>query len=57
VVTKLVEHPGVCSDSKNKDGYTPLAFAAMMGHINAVQTLLQHGADQNAMDGKGESVL
>ena len=38
-------------DGRDKDKVTPLHRAAMGGHVDAVRTLLAHGADVNALDG------
>ncbi|GGD91023.1 ankyrin repeat domain-containing protein [Paenibacillus nasutitermitis] len=37
------------ANTENKDGLTPLGFAAHFGHKDAVQALLDHGADINAL--------
>jgi hypothetical protein len=42
---------GFDPDAKDKDQVTPLHRAAMGGHVDAVQVLLHHGADVNALDG------
>ena len=38
-------------DARDKDNVTPLHRAAMGGHVDAVRTLLAHGANVNALDG------
>jgi hypothetical protein len=42
---------GFNPEATDKDNVTPLHRAAMGGHVEAVQVLLQHGADVNARDG------
>jgi cytohesin len=45
----LKNHPDLVS-SKDKDGWTPLEFAAMFGHKDMVELLLAKGADVNSKD-------
>ena len=42
---------GFDPEAKDKDNVTPLHRAAMGGHVEAVDVLLKHGADVNALDG------
>ena len=42
---------GFNPEAKDKDNVTPLHRAAMGGHVEAVDVLLKHGADVNALDG------
>ena len=37
--------------------YTPLHYAAQHGHLTAVEVLLDHGADSEAVSSKGETAL
>lgn len=39
------------------NGFTPLHFAAMMGHAFVCKALLEHGADVNALDKNGQTAL
>lgn len=51
-VTKLKQllrnHPEF-ANAENRDGLTPLGFAAHYGQVNAVKLLLENGADVNAV--------
>ena len=42
---------GFDPDARDKDNVTPLHRAAMGGHPDAVRTLLEFGANVNALDG------
>src|SRR5687768_1091270 len=42
---------GLEPDARDKDNVTPLHRAAIGGHVEAVRTLLRHGAHVNALDG------
>jgi len=42
---------GFDTEARDKDNVTPLHRAAMAGHVDAVNVLLKHGADVNALDG------
>jgi ankyrin repeat protein len=44
---------GAQVNSKDKDGWTPLHWAAWNGHLDIVQILLPNGADVNAKDSDG----
>jgi ankyrin repeat domain-containing protein 17 len=44
-------------DERGKNDCTPLMEAAMAGHVQIVQLLLQHGADVNAQSSSGEEKL
>lgn len=44
-------------NTKDKDGKTPLMYAAAKGHLDAVQYLIAKGADVNASDKDGWTPL
>lgn len=37
-------------EHRDKDNFTALLISASHGHVEAIQCLLEHGADINAMD-------
>ena len=43
---------GADANTKDKDGYTVLILAAMNGHVNVVQALLERGANVHARENK-----
>ncbi len=47
-IVRLLLSNNVNVDSKDDDGNTPLSWAAMKGHFNVVDTLLQHKANVNS---------
>ena len=47
----------VSKNDADKDGWTPILYAAMNGHLLVVQCLLEHGADQNKVNNRGTSPL
>jgi uncharacterized protein len=46
---ELLQVEPILVNTENTDGLTPLGFAAHYGHIEAVQVLLDYGADPNAL--------
>jgi ankyrin repeat protein len=48
---------GALLDDRTKSGYTPLFMAAAEGSAGAVKVLLEHGADPNAKNAKGQPPL
>jgi ankyrin repeat protein len=50
-VLQAMLESGFEADARDKDQVTPLHRAAMGGHVDAVRTLLAHGANVNALDG------
>ena len=44
-------------DFKDSEGYTPLFKALRMKRIDLADILFQHGADVNAEDNSGKSIL
>lgn len=45
---------GVDANSKDREGWTPLHYAAELGHTRICQLLIQAGADVNARDKDGQ---
>lgn len=56
VVRALLEH-GAAQDARDRDGRTPLWWAAGIGHLESATLLLSKGADANARDKAGMTVL
>lgn len=56
VVRVLLEH-GAALDARDRDGRTPLWWAAGIGHFDVAALLLSKGADANARDKDGMTVL
>ena len=56
-VLKLFVEAGYSADSKSDDGSPAIVNAAMFGQPEAVQYLLQAGADVNAVDGANTTAL
>ena len=48
---------GADVDARNQDGYTPLHWAAMDGHVETAALLLDRGADLEARDAHGATPL
>ena len=48
---------GADVDARNQDGYTPLHWAAMDGHVETAALLLDRGADVDARDERGATPL
>src|SRR5262245_39438969 len=48
---------GLSPNSRNRDGFTPLIWAAGQGHTQIVQTLLENGADVNAKSSDATTTL
>ncbi|MBD3919478.1 ankyrin repeat domain-containing protein [Paenibacillus sp. PR3] len=46
---QLIETNASLANAESKDGLTPLGFAAHYGNIDAVQILINHNADVNAV--------
>jgi ankyrin repeat protein len=53
----LIEDKNVDVNEKNASGMTPLHAATQSGNITGIRLLLDNGANINAQDGKGNSVL
>ena len=47
-VLKILTAKGAAIDAKDKNGLTPLVYASMQGHEEAVFLLLKTGADMNS---------
>jgi uncharacterized protein len=56
-VRALAESPALDLDRKDPDGLTPLLYATLNGHYDAAAFLLERGADPNASDQYGRTVL
>lgn len=48
----LKEDPGLSNWCQDDDGATPLMYAAMLGHLDIVKLLINHGADLNKQETK-----
>lgn len=44
-------------NAKDKEGYTPLHWAAALGHVEAIKVLVEAGADVNPKDEYGSTPL
>lgn len=55
--TKNKHHSNVDISSKDKEGLTPLMYAAMSGHTDIVRILLAEGADVNERSKNGKTAL
>src|SRR5260370_927536 len=53
-IARLLLQNGASVDSRQKDGWTPLAFASWDGHLDMMHLLLQNGTtvDSHANDGR-----
>lgn len=48
---------GVAINARDQYGWTPLDRAAMLGRVHCIQILLDHAADINAANKKGDALL
>lgn len=53
-VETLLNECGAVVDTPDKNGCTPLFYAASMDQVGNVQTLLESGASPNYTDNKGK---
>ena len=54
---KLLIEAGIDVDSRDLYDQTPLMYAYSLGYIGAANTLMEHGADINAVDNFGNTAL
>lgn len=57
VMAELFIDKGGDVKSKDKNGWTPLHWAAMQGFLEISKILVEHGADVNALDGDGRTPM
>jgi len=57
IVWLLLEREGVDADSKDRDGRTPLSWAARNGHEAVVKLLLEKGAELETKSSNGQTPL
>lgn len=55
-VVRLLLRAGIDIDSRDHDGVTPLMLACRTNRTDSIVSLLEKGADIDAVDGKGDSV-
>lgn len=55
-LTEQLKKPGAIEE-RDGHGMTPLIYAAREGNVDAVRTLLERGANVNAVDDKGNTAL
>ena len=53
----LLDRTNVSTEAVNKDGETPLICAVRAGHLHIVDLLLRHGAQLEAIDNRGATIL
>jgi len=56
-VKELLEKGNIDVNNSNEEGTTPLMLAAMNGHEEMVEVLLENGADPDAVDNDGNTAL
>ena len=54
---RLLSLNGTDVDFRDSDGYTPLFKALRINRLDIAEILLQNGADVNAEDNKGNTIL
>lgn len=57
LVCLLLAHDPTIVDTPNVHGHTPLDYSIMLGCPGAARALLDSGADMNAVDSQGDTVL
>jgi tetratricopeptide (TPR) repeat protein len=57
LIPSLLAEPGQDVNATNRDGQTPLHYAAWEGHVDCLQLLLDADADVNATNSSGQAPL
>lgn len=56
-VDRLLTHPEIDLEARNRMGLTAIAAAAFKGHKRPLQALLNHGANVNAANGTNQTAI
>ena len=56
-IFKLILQHGGNPNQKSKGGITPLMLAADVNNTSAIKTLIEHGADRDLVDDKGNNSI
>uniref|UniRef100_A0A914IA02 Uncharacterized protein n=1 Tax=Globodera rostochiensis TaxID=31243 RepID=A0A914IA02_GLORO len=57
LVERLISEDVNSVNASNKDGWTPLMYAAQSGNIDVCQLLLKHGAQIEAKNARGQNAF